>query len=107
MSEDLLLRNFLQQEFSLEYSQGQSLEALQEALAMHINHLIHHDFQQLLVSLYRIDIDESRLKSLLAENPELNAGSLIAALIVERQLQKIKTRQQFKKNEDIPDAEKW
>ncbi|WP_315818669.1 hypothetical protein [Paraflavitalea speifideaquila] len=38
--------------------------------------------------LYRLDVSEPRLKQLLAQETGTNAGELIAALIVERQLEK-------------------
>ena len=78
-----------------------------EALAAHINHLIQADFHRLVAWLYRLDISESKLKQTLDENTDKDAGELIAALVIERQLQKLKTRQDFKSREDIPDDEKW
>ena len=36
-----------------------------------------------------------------------DAGKIIAALIIERQLQKIKSKQQFKQADDIPEEDKW
>ena len=44
----------------------------------------------------------------MAEHPNEDAGKLIALLILERQEQKKKSREQFKQNEqDIPDEDKW
>lgn len=80
---------------------------LAERLAAHINQLINQDFQQLVFILYRVDINEAKLKRLLKENPGENAGKIIAHLIIDRQLQKIKSRKEFKSAKDIPDDEKW
>jgi len=53
-------------------------------------------------------VNEQKLKSLLQQNPNEDAGNLIATLIIERQEQKIKTRQQFSNQENDPDEEeKW
>ncbi|HTQ26650.1 MAG TPA: hypothetical protein VMI35_00910 [Puia sp.] len=107
MENDLLLLDYLHQEFSLELSPQPSMEEISAALAGHINHLIDDNFQQLIRILYRIDISESRLRSLLTENQEADAGSIIADLIIERQLQKIASRKQYRQNGQIPDDEKW
>jgi len=72
-----------------------------------INELINSDFQKLVSILYRLDISEPRLKLLLKENPNVDAGLIIADLMIERQLQKAKSRQEYKRDENISDDEKW
>lgn len=82
-------------------------EQVQEQVAAVINNLINTNFERLISLLYRIDISEAKLKSLLHNNPDKNTGDIIAALIIERQLQKIKFRQQSSRNNNIPEEEKW
>ncbi|MEI2740681.1 MAG: hypothetical protein V9F01_18045 [Chitinophagaceae bacterium] len=85
-----------------------SLEELKEKLVLHINYLINHDFEKLVFYLYRIDVNESRMKYLLDQKEGENAAELIADLIIERQLEKIKSRQQFRQRDnDIDENEKW
>ena len=84
-----------------------SYEQLKEKLSYHVNHLIQFDFQKLVSVLYRIDVNEEKLKSMLAENTETDASSIIAELIIERQLQKIKSRQEFRRDNNINEDEKW
>ena len=86
-----------------------SLEKLSfDELVAHINQLISKDFAKLVYLLYAVDVSEKKLKQLLAEHPNEDAGKLIALLILERQEQKKKSREQFKQNEeDIPDEDKW
>ena len=73
-----------------------------------INDLINNDFQKLVLILYRMDVSEIKLRQLLNENPGTNAALIIADLMIERQAQKIISRQQFrKKDENISDDEKW
>ena len=43
-----------------------------------INELIKEDFSKLVQLLYRIDVSEAKLKSILQANPNENAGKLIA-----------------------------
>ncbi len=86
-----------------------SLEKLSfDELVAHINQLISRDFAKLVYLLYAVDVSEKKLKQLLAEHPNEDAGKLIALLILERQEQKKKSREQFKQNEqDIPEEDKW
>ncbi len=85
-----------------------SLEELKQKLTLHINHLINYDFEKLVFYLYRIDVDESKMKHLLDQKEGENAAELIADLIIERQLEKIKSRQQIRQREnDIDENEKW
>ena len=73
-----------------------------------INELINTDFQKLVSILYRMDVSEKKLKQLLNENQGTNAALIITELMIERQEQKIISRQQFrKKDENINDDEKW
>ncbi|MEO6229579.1 MAG: hypothetical protein ABJB11_04215 [Ferruginibacter sp.] len=93
---------------ALELSAHINLNELHQLLAEHINYLIQKDFQKLVFVLYRVDVNESKLKTLLQENRKEDAGNIIATLIIERQLQKIKSRKEYRqKNDDIRDDEKW
>lgn len=84
-----------------------SAEALEQELARRINFLIQADFHRLLAILYRLDISESKLRQTLDENQGRDAGELIAALIMEREWQKLHSRRKFSSSRDIPDDEKW
>jgi hypothetical protein len=72
-----------------------SMQQLQEKLIIFINHLIQNDFQKLVSLLYKIDVDEDKLKRILRENAEKDTAEIIARLIIERELQKIATRKDF------------
>jgi len=79
-----------------------------QILAEKINELITNDFQKLVLILYRMDVSEIKLKQLLIENPGTNAALIIADLMIERQAEKIRSRQQFSRpDENISDDEKW
>lgn len=99
----------VQQELSAEFNivPVPGYESWLAALAVAINRLIQTDFAALINILYRLDVREGRLKQVLAAQAGTDAGELIAALIVERHLEKIKTRVKFRKQDDIPDDEKW
>jgi hypothetical protein len=72
-----------------------------------INDLIEKDFSRLVQLLYRLDVSESKLKSVLLENPTGDAGNMIAALIIERIAQREKAKDLFKDAREIPEEEKW
>ena len=79
-----------------------------QMLAEKIDQLINTDFQKLVLILYRMDVSEIKLKQLLNENPGTDAALIITDLMIERQEQKMISRQQFrKKDENISDDEKW
>ena len=73
-----------------------------------INSLLVEDFDRLISILYRMDVSELKLKQLLKENPAEDAAKIIAALMIQRQAEKIKSRQQFSQRDDtIDENEKW
>lgn len=85
-----------------------SLEELREKLTAHINHLINHDFEKLVFYLYRIDINEAKMKQLLDQQNGEHAAELIAGLVIERQIQKNKSRREFRQRDNnISEEEKW
>lgn len=86
---------------------GNSTEFRQN-LSLAINEMIVSDFDKLVLLLYRLDIDETKLRTILKENPGTDAGNTIADLIIARQLQKIKSREQYSKRDNsISEEEKW
>ena len=76
-------------------------------LSDYINGLIVDHFDELITLLYRLDINEKRLKDLLQQHASKDAAPIIATLIIERQEQKIKSRALFKTAADIPEDDKW
>ena len=79
-----------------------------QIVAEKINDLINNDFQKLILILYRMDVSEIKLKQLLNENSGTNAAIIIADLMIERQAEKIRSRQKFnKRDENISEDEKW
>lgn len=87
--------------------QEDSYEQLVKVLSDKINWLITKDFSRLISILYRLDISEKKLSFLLSQLKGANAGDIIAGMIIERQLQKIKSRQAFKGVDDIPEEDRW
>jgi hypothetical protein len=85
-------------------------EALETMLAEKVNGMIRENFDQLLQLLYRIDINEQRLRRLLVENEGEDAGRIIARLIMERQWEKMESRRQFRQDKPTDESdgeERW
>ena len=79
-----------------------------ELLAEKINELLTHDFQKLISILYRMDVSENKLRKLLVENQNMDAGLIIANLMVERHIQKLKSREHYRQeNNENETEEKW
>lgn len=76
-------------------------------LAFQIEKLIDSDFGRLVSILYRVDVSEKKLRDMLKQSEGKDAAYLIANLIIERQLQKIKSRNSNFNTPDIPDEDKW
>jgi len=72
---------------------------IREQLISLVNELINTDFDALVQLLYRIDVDEKKLKQLLQQYAGSASASIIADLIISRQLQKIATKKQFSREE--------
>jgi hypothetical protein len=85
-----------------------TVKTLHQKLSSLINDLVNTDFGKLVQLLYRLDIDEKKLKKILQEYPGRDAGEMIAELIIERQLQKIRSRRQFsQRDNNIDENDKW
>jgi hypothetical protein len=78
------------------FSVDMPTQELQGKLTAFINDLIQNDFQKLVFILYKVDVDENRLKRILKEQTGKDAAAIIADLILERQIQKIATRKLYK-----------
>jgi hypothetical protein len=79
-------------------------------LSAEINNLIVHDFDALLLLLYRIDVHEEKVRRMLSEHSHENASDIIADLIIDRQHQKIISRKIFasqQKPADVDESELW
>jgi hypothetical protein len=109
--EDRIVIHQLQHELPILGSEAGTFSELRIKWAQYFNSLIQNDFATLLSLLYRIDISENKLRYLLKKNPEEDAGELIAGLVVERLMQKIKSREEYRSKPNMPakdpGSEEW
>jgi hypothetical protein len=93
--------------FNLQVPMDANAKILHGELAAYINTLINTNFEKLITLLYRIDVSEEKLKIMLHDNANKNAGEIIATLIIERQQQKISLQSSVNKNKIDCDEEEW
>ena len=96
----------LNSRFELGLRDVPTLEELEALLAERVNTMIQRNFGELVQMLYRVDVSETKLRTLLEENAGEDAATIIARLILERQWQKIETRRRYRRDVE-GDEERW
>ena len=86
---------------------GDTEEEFRIQLTNAIAELLRNDFSRLIQILYRLDVNEEKLKRQLKANQEVEAAEIIAEMIIERELQKLETRKKFGGQENTSEEEKW
>jgi hypothetical protein len=88
-------------------SSADTIHGLQKKLEHAINELINSNFEKLVQLLYRVDVDEEKVKTLLRQHPGEDAAKIIAALLITRQIEKETTKKRFTQNNSGDEEEKW
>jgi hypothetical protein len=97
----------LSEDAALTAQPGITYEQLEELLAQRLEELISHNFQQFVLLLYKIDVAENKVREVLESDITPTAYRKIAALLIERQQQKIISRKEFTRPTDDDEEEKW
>lgn len=74
-----------------------NFEAVRQKLVEELQYLIDYDLDKLWSVLYRIDVAEKKVKSVISNTPYNEHASHIADLIIHRQQEKIISRKKYKK----------
>ena len=94
MMDDLkALSRIIENDFELENEL--SAEQLREKMVHAFSWLLDNDISKMMNILYRADVDEERLKSLLISRSQLPSAEVIADEYISRQMQKIETRKKY------------
>jgi len=72
-----------------------------------VNDLLVNDFNALVQLLYRLDVDENKIRASLEGNRGTDAAELIARLLLERQIQKLEFRKSVKVNLPEDEGDRW
>ena len=84
------------------------MDLFKAELAIKVNHLLNNNFAGLIQILYRIDIDEKKLKASLESRKEEPAGDVIADTMIQRVANTIAAKKEFKtSSENIDEDLKW
>lgn len=101
-----ILVSELSNKLEIDLPEKRSMEELKLFLSNYINHLISNNPDKLVSILSRVDVSEKMLKANL-QSKEENASGIMAQMIIERQMEKIQTRERYRSNDDISEDEKW
>ena len=95
-SQILEVVEFTNKDFDLQINglELSSYQTLTNILTTAVQRLMDSDFERFLNALYRIDVDEQKVKMAFAQ--EDNVARAIAEQIIQRELLKVKTREQYK-----------
>ena len=92
-------QQILQNYFELDkLSEDDDYQKILDYLTEEVAHLMEYDFERLLYILYRIDVSEQKVKLATAESGLNEAPRKIAELIIQRQIEKVKTRKEYSQN---------
>lgn len=97
--------NFIQQTLSKETSLAFTHNWQQE-LTDYVQQLIDTNFEKLVFLLYRIDVSEHKIKTLLQNNHQPSA-EIISKAIIDRLVEKQQSRELYKQNNEIDEEDKW
>ncbi|MGN6509392.1 MAG: hypothetical protein ACTHLD_08010 [Chitinophaga sp.] len=86
-----------------------SFEELEQRLAERLEMLVEKDFQQFVLLLYQVDVSEEKVKQVLATQNYPDVYRNVARLIIERQAEKIRSREIYRQPPESlhNDEEKW
>ena len=77
------------------------LSTLHEKLSLLVAYLMENDMHRLLNAMYRLDVSEIKFHDAMQSDSKQEAAIRIADLIIEREMQKVKTRLQYRKDKNI------
>lgn len=79
-------------------SENIDLGSLHEKLSLLVAYLMENDMHRLLNAMYRLDVSEMKFHEAMQSESREDAAYRIAGLIIEREMQKVKTRLHYRKH---------
>ena len=77
------------------------LNLMHKKLSHLIAYLFEHDMHRLLNAMYRLDVNEAKFHEAMQSDSKEDAAFRIADLIIEREMQKVKTRLHYRKHRNF------
>jgi len=78
-----------------EVEEDWSAEVIRDKMIYAFSWLLDNDISKMMNILYRADVDEDKLKSLLISRSQLPSAEVIADEYIRRQMQKVETRKKY------------
>lgn len=72
---------------------------IHEKLVLVIEYLLQNNFEKLCNAMYRLDVSERKFQEVLAGSDPADVSSRLADLVIEREMQKVKTRELYRRKE--------
>ena len=91
-----IIQHLLKKDLDMELKEAHTNEQVKNELIHFLQFLLDNDFERLLQGLYRIDVNEEKVKQILTVGAPENITRDLAELIFERQQQKAITRMQYR-----------
>jgi hypothetical protein len=85
-------------EFLVSADETIDLNTLHERLSKMVAYLMENDMHRLLNAMYRLDVSEAKFHAAMQSTSREEAAIRIADLIIEREMQKVKTRLHYRKH---------
>jgi hypothetical protein len=108
MAEDekyIILNELIQKDFQMDEEESLisgdealDLDTLHKRLSILVAYLLENDMHRLLNGMYRLDVSEAKFHDAMYSDSKQEAAIHIADLIIEREMQKVKTRLHYKKH---------
>jgi hypothetical protein len=89
----------LEENMMIPAGSGVDRAVIREKLAVLIAHLMQTNFEKLCQAMYRLDVSEGRFDQAMNENALDQIPYAIADLVIEREMQKVRTRIMHKRGE--------
>jgi hypothetical protein len=93
MDDVKILKKIISNDF--EVDEGWSADVIREKMIYAFSWLLDNDISKMMNILYRADVDEDKLKSLLVSRSQLPSAEVIADEYIKRQMQKVETRKKY------------
>lgn len=104
--QDTDISNIMQHELAMDKDKEGSKDDLIAAIADKVLNYLDGDAELLFSYLYRLDIEESKIKYILSQQDHLPTHMGLAHLIYDRQMERIQTKKSFKQ-EPIEGWDDW
>ena len=97
---DLISKDFQLDEEEALISGGEDIDlnTLHKKLSILIAYLLENDMHRLLNAMYRLDVNEVKFHEAMQGESKQEVAIRVADLIIEREMQKVKTRLHYKKH---------